>query len=56
MKPQPKASEKTQAYWKEYFRKLDACTTNEEIEALKDERYFQEEQKMYILYRHNASE
>ena len=56
MKTQPRLSEKSQRYWKEYFKKVDACKTNAELEALKDERFYAEEAKLHKIYRHNATE
>jgi len=56
MNAQPRLSEKSQRYWKEYFKKVDACKTNAELEALKDERFYAEEAKLHKIYRHNATE
>ena len=54
MKSQPRVNERAEKYWKEYYKKVDACTTNEELEALKDERFYQEEKNLHNVYKHNA--
>jgi hypothetical protein len=44
----------TMNYWKEYYKKLDACQTTEEAEALKDDRYYAEEAKLYAEHGKSA--
>lgn len=35
-------------YWAEYYKKLDACKTQTECDALMDSEYYKEEQKLYV--------
>jgi hypothetical protein len=38
-------TEKT--YWAKYYERLDACKSQAEADALKDEEYYEEERKLY---------
>lgn len=39
--------EEGENYWAEYYKKLDACNTTEEANALRGDRYYEEERKLY---------